>query len=67
VLKFGSSKEDALSARLNKKFCIKTDKLPIGIRLIVYSYLPLEFLLTKISCLSKKDREMLVSDTELLN
>lgn len=33
----------------------------------IYSYLPLDNLLKQISCISKKERELLVSDSELLN
>lgn len=52
---------------MTKKISLKNDKLPVGIRMIIYSYLPLENLLKQISCLCKKERELLISDSELLN
>jgi hypothetical protein len=71
MMGFGSNHQSAQSESqsilASKKHSAKMDKLPIGIRMLIYSYLPLEFLLKKVSCLSKKDREMLVSDNELLN
>jgi hypothetical protein len=41
--------------------------LPVGIRLLIYSFLPLDILIKKTSCLSVRDREILVSETELLS
>lgn len=39
----------------------------MGIKCHIYSYLPLKVLLDLISNLSKKDREMLISNSELLS
>ena len=72
LLGFSSNHENTVTAvqeitAIAKKISKNKNKLPIGIRMIIYSYLDLNTLLSMVCCLSKKDREMLVSNNELLN
>lgn len=45
----------------------KHELLPVGIRCMVYSYLPLPKLIHEISTLSIRDREALVNYSEIIN